>query len=78
MAEVVSDFPPGRSRGRKDRWDKYLDGQTWKITRGVDFAETLVYAKECLYRRAFDMDKKATTRTDRKDPDILYVKAVSR
>ena len=34
MAEVVAQMP---GRGRIE-WDRYLDGQVWKLTCGVDFA----------------------------------------
>jgi len=33
MAEVLSEFPKGyRARRGQSRWDKYLDGQVWRLT----------------------------------------------
>lgn len=39
MAEVVSDFPDHiPSHGNNIYpWSKWLDGQVWKLVRGVDF-----------------------------------------
>jgi hypothetical protein len=37
MAEVVADFPT-RLHYRRHPWDKWLDGQIWKLESGVDFA----------------------------------------
>lgn len=37
MAEVVESFGAGPHGNHKYRWEEWLDGQAWKLTRGVDF-----------------------------------------
>jgi hypothetical protein len=39
MASVLTEFPVRRIGFRKgvSRWDKYLDGQVWRLESGVDF-----------------------------------------
>lgn len=43
MAEVIDKLPV-QSRGAPGQWERYADGQVWKLTVGVDVYSQDIYA----------------------------------
>ena len=76
MAEVVDDsfIPIERTKG-KTRWDQFLDGQTWRLVRGVDYNIQLS-AIQMLTRAARAKGKRI--RTSREGDGVFYVRAFDR
>lgn len=50
MAEVLGGFQIEEAKAQaRGVWRRYLDGQVWKITRGVDFLTEIANARSGLY-----------------------------
>lgn len=53
MAEIVDELPPKRRRrARGSKWDRYLDGQVWRLVPGEDFDSTPASVGARLRQRA--------------------------
>jgi hypothetical protein len=37
MATIVDEIPPAERGAAKYPWDEWLNGQNWKLVRGIDF-----------------------------------------
>lgn len=70
MAKVVRKLPNER---RGSTYAKYLDGQKWQLTQGVDFKSVPHYVRLYLYQLCSLKGLRAITRIDGKH---LYVQAV--
>lgn len=74
MAEVVHEMPPKNTARRGSKWDRYFDGQVWKLGpkdyAPVEAESARANAVTAARRRGF----KLKTRVQ---GSILYVQAVS-
>lgn len=69
MAEVVSAFPK-TAVGSKYPWSEWMNGQVWKLTKGIDFNCTVESFTTGCHYAAKVSGKRAKTR---RDGDTVYV-----
>ena len=77
MASVMSAMPNGnRGRARGSSWlTPYLDGQVWRLVKGVDFNSSTRTVQTYVPVAARRLGIKATTAVRRDEPDVIYVQA---
>jgi hypothetical protein len=62
MAEVLDeDLPPRRGRRPEYPWDEWLDGRTWLLKAGEDFAVPATSMRVMIYQKAYKRHLKVTT-----------------
>lgn len=74
MAEVVDDSMLKNRRGPDGKWRQFVDGQTWRLTKGEDFNK-FDTALQMLSRAA---RKESMRIRSSRDGDTLYVRAYKR
>ncbi|MCC6650661.1 MAG: hypothetical protein IT348_05890 [Candidatus Eisenbacteria bacterium] len=78
MAEVVDDAMldsrPLAKRGPAPKWKFFVDGRTWRLTKGEDFNQ-FDTARQMLSRAT---RKEGMTVRSSRDGDVLYVRAYKR
>ena len=74
MAEPISNFEFTRQgRGRKAEYDKYMDGQVWKLEIGVDLPGTMESARSAMIAAA--KTRGFRIRTQKLDDQHIVVQA---
>jgi hypothetical protein len=73
MAERISDIEPHRGRPAIYPWEEWLDGSSWRITRGADFDISPVSMAAIIRQRAERAGLTATCR--REGDDAIVFKA---
>jgi len=67
MAERLEDYEFSRivgGRPAKYPWEKWLDGSTWRITRGADFNGKVVSMRKMVAHAARGRDMRVETQID--------------
>jgi hypothetical protein len=75
MAEVVSELPGDKKSSARD-YTKYLDGQVWKLTLGVDCHASANTAHASIYAFATRAGIKVKIKRRAKAENALYVQAI--
>lgn len=77
MATPVPDYKFTETRGATAiyPWDQWLDGQSWRLVRKVDFFITLSSMKNYIYIMARKRGLKAKIAVE---GDVIYMKATPR
>jgi uncharacterized protein YlaN (UPF0358 family) len=60
MAKVIAEFTDHRTRGGKYPWAEWLDGQIWRLERGVDFTCSLTLIRQKIYQQSLQHGGSAT------------------
>lgn len=55
-------------------WERYADGQTWELERGVDFSQDAEHARAAV--RAWARRRGWVARTSVPRPDVLRIRVV--
>lgn len=63
MAKVVKDHKFTENGRQKYDWDKWLDGQIWRLEHGVDFDANCKVIQVLAHRQANQRGKKVRTAT---------------
>ena len=78
MAERLPAYDFGqrfRTTGRRGHpWEEWLDGNPWRLTRGVDFDSTIVNFRDGVHRAASTRGVRAITRQE--SDDVIVIQAV--
>lgn len=76
VAEIVDELPPKRSANAKgSKWDRYLDGQVWRLVPGEDFDLTPMKISVVLRKRGSKLNRSVAVRFD---DGCVYVQAAPR
>ena len=73
MAERVDAMPAGGITRAKYPWDEWLDGSTWKLTRGTDFICSTSSMSTGAVQKGLRMGLKVETRMA---GDTVWIRAV--
>lgn len=77
MAEVLEEFSFNGSPNRDDgypvryEWDKWLNGQVWKLTQGEDFTISVSNFRNSAFVAAGKRDLKVRTTTNKADGTVV-------
>ena len=77
MAERLENYEFGKASGRPPKypWDEWLDGSTWRITRGADFDGKVVSMRKMVSLAGRQRGLRAETRIE---GDSLIFRATSK
>lgn len=79
MAIVLAEFPRLAFAPKgTSKYDKWLDGQVWQLTRDVDFSVTTNNIRNMLIATAKKRGMRARTHVNRSHPDVLIVQAIKK